>query len=103
MPARLKLFALWLLLCLVVVVGLFLKNVYHHDDSNDLLVQVHKYKELLKSISEFIRSAYGLPTIYNFTSKQRSEEITALLIQQRNDASREVNKLKRLMGQIQCQ
>ncbi|KAK3607498.1 hypothetical protein CHS0354_031117 [Potamilus streckersoni] len=103
MPTKFKVLALFLILCLVVIVGLFLKNVYHQDDSSDLSVQVHKYQELLKSISESIRSAYGLPTIYNFTSKQRFEEITGILIQQRNDASREVNKLKRLMGQIQCQ
>ncbi|KAL3862470.1 hypothetical protein ACJMK2_008434 [Sinanodonta woodiana] len=103
MQARLKYLVLWIILCFVAIVGLFLKNVYQHEDNNNLLVKVHKSQELLKNISESIRSAYGLPTIYTITSQQTSEEIKDILIQQRNDATREVNNLKRLMGQIQCQ
>ncbi|KAK3607497.1 hypothetical protein CHS0354_031117 [Potamilus streckersoni] len=86
-------------LCLIVSI-VVMTALYEQKNYN---VQYREFQELLHSIKDTLLSAYSLPMIYKITSVQSTEEVIHILKMQRNYASREVNKLKRLLGQIQCQ
>ncbi|KAL3862467.1 hypothetical protein ACJMK2_008431 [Sinanodonta woodiana] len=84
-----------LIISLVVMTALYVQYKY--------TVEYREFQKFIHSVQDALISAYSIPMIYGITSRHSTEEVIHILKEQRNYASREVNKLKRLLGQIQCQ